>query len=275
MYLDQYKRNLKTLAMNIECSVSIRRGNVFVHEFVTIQDTDCRNVALQRLAAHANKIFTPQFYCAKKRESSILKAFRNGDSDSQIADSFGMNGVDLDQKSNVSDSETADSATLKTNNVSEPDLPVLNQAEARYRIRTPEIQYQPNSHCVDIKGEDMYYDSIDTLSPPECTADSNLQYNFERETIDTLSERVETITVTAKQNSDTILQHLSSLRTAIDLIHDYHTELYTRMNSLETTISDMKLMTLRDLTSTQQVDFMNKTKMNNTVCQLQRRQDIP
>ena len=64
----------------ITCCITMSRGNgqndkenIFVTECVDLDDTACRNVALQRLASKVDKKFTKEFKLAKKREERDLQ----------------------------------------------------------------------------------------------------------------------------------------------------------------------------------------------------------
>ena len=64
----------------ITCCITMSRGNgqndkenIFVTECVDLDDTACRNVALQRLAAKVDKKFSKEFVLAKKREERDLR----------------------------------------------------------------------------------------------------------------------------------------------------------------------------------------------------------
>ena len=62
---------------SVTCSISISRGSgndsILAVDYVELQDTDNRNVALQRLAARLDKIFTKEFLLAKKKEEEAMQ----------------------------------------------------------------------------------------------------------------------------------------------------------------------------------------------------------
>ena len=74
-------RTTPVSAPTITCRITMSRGlkdspvenNISLEDFIVLQDTNNRNVALQRLAARLDKKFAKEFHIVKKREEEELK----------------------------------------------------------------------------------------------------------------------------------------------------------------------------------------------------------
>ena len=79
----------------ITCSISISRGNgkdsIVSMDWVELQDTDNRNVALQRLAARLDKTFTKQFLLVKKKEEEALQQILLRDETRKVEEALQLN----------------------------------------------------------------------------------------------------------------------------------------------------------------------------------------